>query len=178
MSNYWERRKNHRYYTRVRQWLERFSPGKAILDVGCYNTPVVQWGNFKQRYTVDLNEQPRLEGVIAFQANWLDFKVPTRMSVITCLQVIEHISHDDMKDFTTKLFDNADRVIISVPYLWEETACHQHVHDPIDMVKFINLIGREPHICELVTESRKKRSRLVAVFGNHQVKAKNKKKKR
>ena len=54
----------------------------------------------------------------------------------------EHIP--DAKVFAEKLFQVAHRVLISVPYLWEEGSCSDHVHDPGDLNKLLEWTGREP----------------------------------
>ena len=47
------------YYQVVKRLIEEFSPGKLLVDVGAWNTPVVTWGTFERRVSIDLHSRPR-----------------------------------------------------------------------------------------------------------------------
>lgn len=111
-ERYWELRSDLAYYKRVRWYLDHM-PGASIVDIGPADTPVVTWGQFARRSSVD----PRfdgLPGVMHYKASWLD--VDLKADVITCLQVLEHVH--DRERFTEKILDSCRAAIISLPYHW------------------------------------------------------------
>lgn len=160
---YWTSRQHLDYYRRIRELLELLGPRESILDVGCFDTPVAAWGDFTRRYTLDDRERPDLPGVIHIHGRWPDDMpaVPLPVSVITCLQVLEHL--DDPLPFAEQLFASAaDMVILSVPYRWPANATHYHVHDPIDEAKLARLVGRPPSSSVIVRDPGG--ARLIATY--------------
>jgi hypothetical protein len=156
---YWEERKNLGYYAHVQSIIGRFSPGESILDVGCWDTPVATWGSFKRRYTCDLAVNPRLPNVTSHVGDFTTWDLPERMSLTTCLQTIEHLRNGTVHKFTEKLRGSADRVIVSVPYMWRKGKEYSHVQDPIDLTKLTGLFNGEAPSEHVVINNR-----LVAVW--------------
>ncbi|QDT30495.1 hypothetical protein Enr10x_58610 [Gimesia panareensis] len=156
--SYWDGRKDLNYYQTVREWLGPFSG--TLLDVGCADTPVAQWGNFGKRYAVNNRPFPDLSGVECIEADWMETEL--QADVITCLQVIEHFETDFLREFVAKIFRSCQVAIISVPYLWSAGSCPGHHQDPIDVRKFLDLTNREPVKLEIVTDSSCRR--LIALF--------------
>lgn len=150
------------YYVVAHAWISMLSPGNAICDVGCFDTPVAQWGAYTNRYTVDIEHDPHLAGVSSFVGKWLDYPVPERMDVITCLQVIEHLDDDRIRPFVDKLFANANHVIVSVPYEWKKGDEAGHKQDPISLEKFERMMGRPALEQVIVLDGR--RLRLIARY--------------
>lgn len=141
-KDYYKRRRLYRYYVEIKKILEGFGCKERILDVGCKNTPIITWGDFQERYSVDMNDRPNLNGVTKIIGKWPDVKerVPY-CNVACCLQTIEHVP--DYRLFVDALFEAADTIIISLPYKWKIDQCKEHVHDPIDKDKILRMIGRK-----------------------------------
>jgi hypothetical protein len=159
---FYQSRINLGYYKIARSWLESLGPREAILDVGCWDSPVATWGDFRLRYTVDSRQRPDLPGVTKVVAAWPDAArmIPDPVSVVTCLQVIEHIP--EVRPFVDALFAAASQyVVLSVPYRWPAGMCRQHVHDPIDDAKLQWMTGRTP--CRTVL-TKDQQARIVAIY--------------
>lgn len=162
-AGYWDARKHLRYYAAVRAELETLSPGASIADVGGWDTPVVLWGDFARRYTVDLGRDPKFPGVISHVGDFMDWTPPERLSVVTCLQVLEHLPDGAVERFAAKLLAIADVAIVSVPYLWPPRE-PSHLQDPISREKFARIMGRAADRLSVVMDGR--RGRIVATFRN------------
>ncbi|QDT94349.1 class I SAM-dependent methyltransferase [Gimesia algae] len=156
--SYWDERKELNYYQIVKQWLEPF--GGTLLDVGCADTPVAQWGEFDRRIAVNDQSFPEMDGVECIQVDWLE--CDRAADVITCLQVLEHFETRVLIPFVDKIFSSCETAIISVPYMWTTGACPGHVQDPISVRKFIDLVGRCPARLDIVKDS--SQERLIALF--------------
>lgn len=146
---YWQERSDLNYYRVVRDQIEAIH-GDSILDVGCMDTPVATWGEFRNRRT-GVNLAPVAEDRMRPGMDyWFgDFmELPTegnQFSVVTCLQVLEHLSDGQVGLFAWKLFDHAEKaVIISVPWQWPPGACAWHPQDPVNLAKIRRWTGREP----------------------------------
>ncbi|WP_417386937.1 hypothetical protein [Gimesia sp.] len=155
---YWEGRQHLNYYATVKQWLEPLSG--TLLDIGCADTPVAQWGSFEKRYAINDLPFPVMDGVECIQADWM--KTDLRADVITCLQVLEHFEARPLMLFANKIFSSCETAIISVPYLWPADFCRGHVQDPIDVRKLIDLVGRCPAKLDIVEDNNY--YRLIALF--------------
>lgn len=161
--DYWQGRSHLAYYRLVHDLVEQASPGRAILDVGCWDTPVATWGDFERRYTCDLAVDPHLPGVSSHVGDFLTWDVPERMSVATCLQTVEHLRDENVRAFGAKLLDSADTVIVSVPHRWPAGREWSHQQDPIDLDKLIAIMGgRAPALHQVVRDG--KSERLVALW--------------
>lgn len=160
-DHYWEHRKHLQYYKVVKQWLEELGPKNSIIDIGCGGCPVATWGEFKNR--VALNKEPfhEIKNVNCVVDDWLNYSTEP-VDVITCLQVLEHFPSEIIDLFVEKIFKNCKIAIISVPYMWEKGSCEDHVQDPINLIKFINLIKRDPVKLEITNDHR-----MVAMFIDH-----------
>lgn len=164
MPGHWNTRSALNYYRTVRQWLDDLGPLDSLIDVGCLDTPVATWGTARHRYALDRWRVPQLPGVVGIRADWLAWQPPHRFELAICLQVIEHIAHEQVGPFVDKLFAAADLQIISVPWQWPVGACEYHVHDPIDEAKFLQLCGgRRPRRKQIIRDGTCER--LVALFG-------------
>jgi hypothetical protein len=151
---YWEARSHMAYYAAIRELVESLSPGASILDVGGYDTPVVTWGTFKRRYTVDAVLDPKFPGV----------KSTEKMDVVICAQVLEHLENGTVERFARKLRQTGRTTIVSVPYCWPAGGEPSHVQDPIDIPKLARIMGGRPDRCRLVADG--KRRRIVALWNN------------
>lgn len=159
---FYEGRKTCGYYRTVRRLLESLGPRESILDVGCWDSPVATWGDFRIRYAVDSQRRPGIAEVTKIVGTWPEtaelFRRP--VSVVTCLQVLEHV--DDTRAFAKALFAVArECVIISVPYKWPVGECKHHVHDPIDEAKLEWMTGETPRE-RILTNG--KLTRMVAIY--------------
>lgn len=167
--HYFEERKDLRYYKLVKQWLEELSRDpklNSVMDVGCADTPVCTWGSFSERTALNSRPFPRFKDVDNhIEGDWLS--VIAQADVITCLQVLEHLDDDVVKRFAWKLFKNSAFTIVSVPYMWPRTPEQEHKQDPIDLRKFLDIVGRDPIRMEIVTDG--SRQRMVAMFDNAKI---------
>jgi len=142
---FWRTRQQCEYYWVVKQMLEAMGPRESLLDIGCWDTPVVTWGEFAERYSVDPRERPELPGVHAVLGHWPECrdKLPDSVNVVTCLQTIEHVH--DVQTFVDAIFAIAtETVVLSVPYRWSTDATPCHHHDPIDEAKLETWSKRKP----------------------------------
>ena len=165
-NSYWSARRHLRYYEVVRRCLEEAGPGRILIDVGSQETPVVTFGRFARRIAIDLQRCGEYPGVEAHKADWMEFELGERASVITCLQVLEHLCDAAAGPFARKLLSSAEVVIVSVPYLWPAGQDADHLQDPMDEAKLATIMGREPSASAVVAEhpSQLSHRRLVAVY--------------
>jgi hypothetical protein len=136
----------------------------TLLDVGCRDTPVAQWGQFIRRYSVDYLDRPPLKDVMAFKKDFLSWKPPEHFSVITCCQVLEHLGDAELPLFVSKMKAISDYMIITVPFMWSKGDEEGHKQDPISKEKFHGMIGKIPVEEIIVLDG--KRARLCALIRN------------
>lgn len=160
--DYWAGRAGMKYYQAVRALLETLSPGESLLDVGGWDTPVATWGTFARRYTCDAGLDPKLPGVISHVGDFLNWEPPERMSVVTCLQVLEHLPDRTVQRFGAKLRQAGAVVIVSVPFCWPKGGEPSHLQDPIDARKLAGFMGGPPRKAEIIQDGR--RQRIVGVW--------------
>ena len=93
----------------------------------------------------------------------MKFDPGARFEVVTCLQVLEHLDNKKVRKFAKKLLRHStDMTIISVPFMWEDGLCQQHLQDPIDLKKLTSWTGIEPSDHFIVVDGTVKR--LVAKY--------------
>ncbi|WP_395448699.1 class I SAM-dependent methyltransferase [Aminobacter sp. UC22_36] len=149
---YWEHRKNFRYTKLVDQIIRIAEQGaRSALDVGPNGTPIIEAFDWiSDRATVDLEAPYASASVQGFRADFLEFQPPQYYDLVLCLQVLEHLP--DPKSFAEKLFASGRNVLISVPHLWPEGACAQHLQDPVDEMKLRSWTGRDADYSIVVRE--------------------------
>lgn len=160
MTGHYSQRVELPYYKLVREFLDSLGHMGSILDIGCLDTPVALWGDFDQRYTIDLRKRPALPGVTAIVGSWPDDYHGGSVDVVTCLQTLEHVT--DPAGLVAPMFATAsEAVVISVPYKWPAGSCKSHLQDPIDEAKLDRMVGRK---ADEVTVTNSANQRLVAVY--------------
>lgn len=141
------------YYKVVKQWVAGLSPGESILDVGGSDTPVASWGTFQWRVNVNKEEVvDRVDGVNYVIQDFMEYEHGSKYSVVTCLQVMEHLADDMVKPFAAKLLATGGTVIVSVPHEWPVGECAEHLQDPIDYGKFLGWFDKSPSVVRRVEE--------------------------
>lgn len=162
--SYYEQRKNLKYYKKIEDIINRMS-GESILDIGCMDYPIVLSGNFKERYTIDINNRPDIQNVKKIIGEWPKCSnlVPDKIDLILCMQVIEHIK--DFAPFVKTIFEVGRTIIISLPWKWPKNACKYHVHDPIDEKKLQLLIPHKYKSLDIVKE-KSGTQRAIMVYHN------------
>lgn len=167
-GRYWKRRAPARYYEYVRRELGRFEPGGSLLDVGGHDTPVCAWGDFDSRVSVTLKPiRRRLPHVRYRIMDFMELPRAAQFDVVTCLQVLEHLDDDLVKDFARKLLMHARiATIVSVPFEWRRGHWPAHVQDPVDLDKLSSWFGRKPDAHAVILEDTGI-ERLVARFDSH-----------
>ncbi len=164
-ENYWADRHELKYYGVVRELLEKLGPRGSILDVGSWDTPVATWGDFRRRYTCDLGRSPNLPGVISHVGDFLTWRAPELMDVVTCLQVLEHLPDGIAQRFGRRLLVTGQTVIVSVPYLWAPGLEPDHVQDPVDLAKLERIMGSPSKFSSVIEDGPQgARPRLVAIW--------------
>lgn len=169
MTGYWQTRRTFGYYVLAKAWLDAISPypgdgEQSILDVGCLDTPVATWGAFSKRYTVDAEHDPKLPAVESFVEDFMTWRPPHHMTVVTCLQVLEHLPNEVVYEFGAKLRAISSHTIVSVPFMWPAGAEKGHKQDPIDLLKLSQFMGDFPDEHAIVLDT--KRHRIVARWNN------------
>jgi hypothetical protein len=149
--DYWQSRRDAVYLQRVAKLVQSVGcDARSILDVGSNRCPYLDWFEWiPRRVSVDLQApyfSPTVEGI---KADFLTWQAGEKFDLCLCLQVLEHVP--DAGAFSRKLLASANRVIVSVPYLWSGS-CKYHVHDPVDDAKIAAWFEREPDVSIVVTE--------------------------
>jgi len=166
-AEYWENRQGLAYYQTVRQILEAASEGGlgSILDVGSWDTPVATWGDFRRRYAIDLGKAPTLPGVVSVVGDFLSWRPPELMDVVTCLQVLEHLPDGTAQRFGRRLRAVGQMIVVSVPYMWPRGAEPDHFQDPVDLEKLERIMGAPASFSSVIPDGPKStRPRLVAIW--------------
>jgi hypothetical protein len=160
-QSYEENRRHMNYYREVLRLVEgHVGTATSVVDVGSAETDLIeQLTGFAERHTVDIRYAPPRPGIRRHTANFFDWQPPIHFDLALCLQVLEHVH--DPTPFARKLFEIADRVIITVPYKWPAGICAGHVQDPVDEAKLAGWAGREPDHTLIVDDGMK---RLIAVY--------------
>lgn len=161
-KDYWEVRKNYRYFTDVVRLAKAHAPdAKSVLDVGPRDTPFVRelaW--IPEKTALDLEFQPTIEGATNLQGDFLQYRPEKPFDLVLCLQVLEHL--DDPTTFARKLLATGRTVIISVPYRWPLGMCKWHPQDPIDEEMLLGWTGR-PFLEKSIVKDEGS-ERIIAVF--------------
>ena len=160
---YWDSRKHFRYVLYVQELVRILEPdAKSAIDVGARDTPIIEdfdW--IEDRSTLDYSNPYSSERVTGISVDFFKFEPLKHYDLALCLQVLEHIH--DAAGFAQKLFQIADRVLITVPYKWRAGANKWHVQDPVDFDKLHRWTEREPLISAIIQERRGAR-RIFAYY--------------
>jgi hypothetical protein len=171
-QSYWKRRSGMIYYRYIEKIIEQLgASAQSMIDVGSGNCPYMEWFDWiPERVSVDIRVPYSSEHVKGIQGDIFKLKFPKRFDICTCLQVLEHVP--DAKEFSQRLLQLGQIVVVSVPYKWPNTPkpTPGHVHDPVDYTKLTAWIGREADYKIVVEEplySNPKSRRLIAVYANN-----------
>jgi hypothetical protein len=159
---YWQRRRHMQYYAEVIRLARAHAPdARTVLDVGARDTPVVvdlDW--IPSKTAIDFEIEPQVPGVIGIKGDFMAFHPAKPFDLVLCLQVLEHLESPAL--FARKLLETGATVIISVPHLWPEGFCLEHLQDPIDEQKLLRWTGRPPVDKAIVIDDRL--GRFIGVF--------------
>ena len=139
---------------------------KSMIDVGSGNARYLEefyW--IETRHALDKTKAYSSDWVTAITANFLTFEPERKYDFAVCMQVLEHVK--PARRFAAKLFDVADRVLISVPLLWPAGRVPGHINDPVDLEKLRKWTGRDPSYSVVVAEplqEESSRNRLIAYY--------------
>lgn len=163
-EGYWDRRTHFIYYRYVDLMVRGLAAdANSLVDVGSADARYVEGFDWiPHRHALDITAPYSSENVRGIEADFFDFEPEEKYDFATCLQVLEHIP--DAEAFAQKLFQTAHRVLISVPYLWEEGSTDGHLHDPVDQDKLASWTGREPDYHIVVREPFRKKRRLISYY--------------
>lgn len=166
-SSYWDKRSHMMYYQYVKYMVQALAAdANSMIDVGSSNAEYVESFDWiPQRHTIDLENPYYSDRVQGFEMDFMQFQPTKKYDFITCLQVLEHVP--DPISFARKLFDIGKNVLISVPYMWEESSEAEHIHDPVDFDKLSLWTGRDPSYHIIVKEplfNSSKSNRLICYY--------------
>ncbi|WP_051199159.1 hypothetical protein [Butyrivibrio hungatei] len=164
-NEYYQRRKNHKYYKYIRFLLSMLArETDSICDVGSNGVDVISFLPCREMTSIDIANPFSSEKVKGIVGDFLSYPLP-QYNIITCFQVLEHISDEKVHVFADRLLELGDIAVISVPFMWEKGYCLEHVQDPIDIKKFLGWFSVPPVFTHKIIEENG-RARLVAVFIN------------
>ena len=178
MNEYFEKRKHESYYKYVRSLLGILAyNAQSVCDVGSNGTDMISWLPCQEKVRIDLREPLYADGVQSIQADFITYDFSRKFDIVTCFQVLEHISDEQIRNFANKLLETAEHLlIVSVPYMWAEGACKWHVQDPVDESKFLGWFDIQssllkPVFSRIIYSNKKFRNgtpiaRLVVVFAS------------
>lgn len=168
-KGYFSKRRNFLYYRYVEQIVSVLaSDARSYLDVGSSNAEYIErfrW--IPVRHTIDIRHPYSSPNVVGFEQDFFTFQPEEKYDFVSCFQVLEHIP--DATAFAQHLMQMADRVLVSVPFLWPKGSCRHHVHDPVDLEKLSRWFGRTPDYSIVVEEPLRKLAkgrRLIAYYHN------------
>ncbi|MDG2341096.1 MAG: hypothetical protein P8L32_07875 [Paracoccaceae bacterium] len=163
-GTYWEKRMDMLYYQYVDYIIRTLGhDAQSIIDIGTAGCPYLEWFDWiPEKISFDMAKPYESENVSGIQADFMDFDFDKKYDVLTCLQVLEHVP--DVVPFARRLLEIANTVIISVPYMWSETAVGDHIHDPIDRKKIRKWMGRKPNYGIVVQEPFRTPRRWIGVY--------------
>lgn len=160
--SYWSKRSNLIYYQYIDLLVRALArDANSLIDVGSAKAQYIEAFDWiPKKNTLDINKPYSSEKVVGIKTNFFDFEPEEKYDFAICLQVLEHAPN--AKSFARKLFQVADRVLISVPYLWESDRLEAHVHDPVDLDKLLYWTGREPDYHMIIEEPFVNTDRLIS----------------
>ena len=163
-GGYWAARRHLMYYKYIDVLVRSFADhARSILDVGSADTPMIEEFDWiSHRVSLDLVKPYKSENVHGIRADFLAYVPEQRYDFALCLQVLEHIP--DVTRFARHLFEVAENVLVSVPYMWTGKGTPGHVHDPVSRENLLEWMGRKPDYEIIVTEPISGVRRLIAYF--------------
>lgn len=174
VDQYWKKRSLMMYYKYIDFMVQAFAAdAKSLIDIGTADTQYIE--NFDwipNKYALDIKNPYRSASVKSIEMDFLEYEPEEMFDFVTCLQVLEHIPN--VEEFARKLLKISNRVLISVPYMWPEGSEDEHIHDPIDLDKVNNWVGREPSYHIIVEEPLRnskvgKSKRLICYYQNEEI---------
>ena len=160
---YWAQRKDFVYVHVCRQLIRAIAPSAQIVaDIGSNRTPTLDYfENATRKYSVDPANPYRGPGVVAVTEDFLRWTPPEKINVITCFQVMEHVS--DPEAFAGAILEKGEVAIVSVPYQEQKGANPGHIHSMIDYDVVCRWFQREPNF-HYIAQELSGDCRIVAVF--------------
>ena len=151
-EQYWSRRSSMMYYKYIDVLVKAFAyQAESIIDIGSANTRYIESFDWiPHKFTLDIKNPYRSPNVTAIETDFLTYAPEQKFDFVICLQVLEHIPQ--VEEFARKLFTLAERVLISVPYMWPKGSDPTHIHDPVDEEKIKQWTNREPSYSIIVEE--------------------------
>jgi hypothetical protein len=151
-EQYWKSRSDYVYLHVARVIAQRIAANaEVVADIGSNGTPILEWfPGVPVRYSVDPITPFKGSGIRSVTCDFLKWKPQQRVNVLTCFQVMEHLSEPGL--FAQKMLRMADVCIVSVPYKWPEGQANLHIQDPVDERKMLSWFEREPNYSYRATE--------------------------
>lgn len=161
-ADYWQSRRDFRYYREVVRLAKEHAPAEgSALDVGAREAELLQWLDwFERRVALDVDPIPARPGVETVTADFGEFEPDACFDLVLCLQVLEHLQEPE--SFARKLLETGRTVIVSVPHRWPGWVTDEHLHDPVDEAKLRRWTGRDPIETSIVEDLGMER--LICVY--------------
>lgn len=168
-ADYWEKRKDTLYYQVFRVLTQGLSiKANSMIDIGSGGCPYLDWfPNVPNRASLDIERPYTAPDIESITADFLNWQPSGTYDLVTCLQVLEHIS--DAGAFAQKLLSIGSIVVVSVPYKWRAGKTEGHVHDPVDEEKMKQWFQREPNFSYICREVAADKRRLIHVYERNDV---------
>ncbi|MCL2217061.1 MAG: hypothetical protein FWB91_08600 [Defluviitaleaceae bacterium] len=152
MQTYWEQRIKLMYYKYIDEMLSVLTlDAKSIIDVGSGGTPILErlaW--VPKKHSLDVKVPYNSNTVLGIKKDFFEFTPEEKYDFATCFQCIEHVTNPEK--FVSKLFDIADKVLISVPHEWKQGAIEGHINDPVSYENVVEWARLKPTYFIIVDE--------------------------
>ena len=164
-KQYWKTRKNYVYMFVVNNILNIIArSANSIVDIGSNRTPTLDFvSHVPVKYSVDPETPYIAPGIVSLHKDFLKWTPDKKINVGICLQVMEHIPNESIKEFARHMLSVYEVVLVSVPYLEKEGTTSTHIQHSIDLEKINDWFGRLPNYYYIATELSKER-RIICLF--------------
>ncbi len=153
-TGYWADRQDMLYYRCVFQLASVVAADAgSLIDVGSRSCGYLDWFHWVgSKTSLDIDNPYTAPGVVPVRADFLEWKPDRSYDLVLCLQVLEHLSDEDVKAFAGKLLELGSQIIVSVPYMWPAGGESGHLQDPVTPEKLDSWMGRKPNAFYIVEE--------------------------
>jgi SAM-dependent methyltransferase len=142
INNYWGDRKDHDLYKITRSLASSFFPkASSAIDVGSYIGALIcdlEW--IDKRIATDIQDLRKnwegVDGVKFVMGDAFNLEFPDKFDLVISNQTVEHLEQPEV--FVEKLLQLGRGLILTTTYETPYGLIPGHIHDPIDMAKFLS----------------------------------------
>lgn len=163
LEAYWRERRDAVYIHVCRQLIKVIgSSAQVVADIGSNRTPTLDFfPGSPTKYSVDPGSPYDGADVIPVREDFFHWNPPTRVQVVSCLQVMEHV--ENVRAFAARLLELGEVVLISVPFMEPPGLNEGHVHSRIKLESVEDWFGRKPNY-HFIAKELSGAERIVCVF--------------